>query len=143
LTAVPGTNPPEPSQPGQAANDFFGPAVGEQLASLMHKLGPTDVQIGSVVSLGYGIDDERDMVDYNTHVAPRVFIPNHVTAVAVESSSPEWKLGYLKEWDAIGVPRASRPGLLWPVDPNDCLRPLVFDPRDARWAKQEGEDESR
>jgi hypothetical protein len=137
---VPGTNPPVPSQPGQAANGCFGPAVGQHLESLMQSLGPTDVEIGSVVSLGFGINGERDIVDYNTHIAPKVFIPNHVTAVAVESSSPEWKAGYLKVQDAMGIPEASRPELLWLIDPNDYLRPLVFNPSDARWAKPERDD---
>jgi len=138
---VAGTNPPQPSQPGQDAQGCFGPAVGAHLASLMEMLGPTDVEIGSVVSLGFGINGERDIVDYNTHVAPRVFIPNHVTAVAVESSSLEWKVGYRKQQDAMGIPQASRPELWWLVDPNDYLRPLVFDPSDPRWAKPHRHDD--
>jgi hypothetical protein len=132
---VPGTNPPQPSQPGQDARGCFGPTVGERLESLMAQLGPTDVEIGSVVSLGFGINGERDIVDYNSHVRPKVFIPNHVTAVAVESSSLEWKVGYLRQQDAMGIPRAQRPELLWLVDPNDYLRPIVFDPKDDRWKK--------
>jgi len=134
---VPGTTPPVPSQPGQDASGCFGPAVGHHLESLMRSLGPTDVEIGSVVSLGFGINGERDIVDYNTHIAPKVFIPNHVTAVAAESSSLEWKVGYLMVQNAMSIPAASRPELLWLVDPNDYLRPLVFDPSDARWAKRE------
>jgi len=74
-------------------------------------------------------------VDDNGHLAPKVFIPNHVTAVAVESSSLEWKFGYLAEQNAMSVPEAKRPELLWLVDPNDYLRPLVFDPKDERWRK--------
>jgi hypothetical protein len=136
---VPGTNPPVPSQPGQDAKGCFGAAVGQQLESRMHALGPTDVEIGSVVSLGYGINGERDIVDYNTHVAPKVFIPNHVTAVAAESSSLEWKVGYLMQQNAMSIPSGSRPELLWLVDPNDYLRPLVFDPSDARWEKPGGD----
>jgi hypothetical protein len=132
---VPGTNPPVPSQPGQAANGCFGPAVGQKLESLMEQFGPTDLEIGSVVSLGYGINGERDIVDYNAHVAPKVFIPNHLTAVAVESSSLEWKVAYRMEQATMGVPDSSRPELLWLVDPNDYLRPIVFDPSDPRWAK--------
>jgi hypothetical protein len=136
---VPGTTPPQPSQPGQAANGCFGPAVGQHLAQIMESLRPTDVEIGSVVSLGFGINGERDIVDYNTHVAPKVFIPNHVTAVAAESSSLEWKVGYEKVQNAMGIPEASRPELMWLVDPNDYLRPLVFDPKDARWRKPDGD----
>jgi hypothetical protein len=90
---------------------------------------------GVVVSLGFGINGERDIVDYKSHVAPKVFIPNHVTAVAVESSSLEWKVGYLKVQNAMGVPDANRPDLLWLVDPNDYLRAIVFDPADPRWDK--------
>jgi hypothetical protein len=132
---VPGTSPPVPSQAGQGANGCFGPAVGQQLEKLMQEFGPTDVEIGSVVSLGFGINGERDIVDYNTHIAPKVFIPNHLTAVAAESSSLEWKVGYRMEQAAMGIPDSSKPELLWLVDPNDYLRPIVFDPSDARWAK--------
>ena len=132
--APPGT----PSQPGQDANGCFGRAVGQRLAEVMESLRPTDVQIGSVVSLGFGINGERDIVDYNTHIAPKVFIPDHTTAVAVESSSLEWKVGYLRVQDAMGIARDQRPQLMWLVDPNDYLRPLVFDPRDDRWRKGDG-----
>ena len=138
--ALPNNLPPPappntPSQPGQNALGCFGPAVGQQLANIMESLRPTDVEIGSVVSLGFGINGERDIVTYNQHIAPKVFIPNHVTAVAVESSSLEWKVGYEKVQDAMSVPQDQRPDLRWLVDPNDYLRPLVFDPRDARWKK--------
>jgi hypothetical protein len=142
--ALPNNLPPPappntPSQPGQAANGCFGPAVGQKLAEVMESLRPTDVEIGSVVSLGFGINGERDIVTYNQHIAPKVFIPNHVTAVAVESSSLEWKVGYLKVEDAMGIPENQRPELIWLVDPNDYLRPLVFDPRDDRWRKRDGD----
>jgi hypothetical protein len=137
---VAGSNPPVPSQPGQQANGCFGPAVGQKLASLMQAMGPTDLEIGSVVSLGYGINGERDIVDYNTHIAPKVFIPNHLTAVAAESSSLEWKVGYRMEQATMGIPQSERPDLMWLVDPNDYLRPLVFDPSDPRWAKPQQDD---
>jgi hypothetical protein len=132
---VQGSNPPVPSQRGQDVNGCFGPAVGEQVGRLMESLGPTDVEIGSVVSLGFGINGERDIVDYNTHVAPKVFIPNHVTAVAVESSSLEWRDAYIRQQNAMGIPMDKRPQLIWLVDPLDYLRPIVFDPSDARWKK--------
>ena len=76
------------------------------------------------------------MVTNNQHIAPKVFVPNHVTAVAAESSSLEWRDGYLKVQNAMGIPPAQRPELRWLVDPIDYLRPLVFDPRDARWKKE-------
>jgi hypothetical protein len=132
---VAGSNPPKASQPGQDANGCFGPDIGRRVARVMEQLGPTDVEIGSVVSLGFNINGERDIVDYISHVKPKVFIPNHVTAVAVESSSLEWRDGFLRQQNAMDIPLASRPELIWLVDPNDYLRPLVFDPKDARWQK--------
>jgi hypothetical protein len=144
--ALPNNLPPPappntPSQPGQDANGCFGPAVGQRLAQVMESLQPTDLEIGSVVSLGFGINGERDIVSYNQHIAPKVFIPNHVTAVAVESSSLEWKIGYLKVQDAMGIPADQRPELIWLVDPNDYLRPLVFAPKDRRWRKEANDQE--
>jgi len=130
-----------PSQPGQDTQGCFGPEVGQHLAQVMGELGPTDLEIGSVVSLGFGINGERDIVTYNQAIAPKVFIPNHTTAVAVESSSLEWKVGYLRVQDAMSVPLDQRPELMWLVDPNDYLRPLVFDPRDDRWRKRGGHHE--
>ena len=132
---IAGTNPPQPSQPGQDAKGCFGPEVGQKLRNLMSFLGPTDVELGSVVSLGFGINGERDIVDYNSSVAPKIFIPNHVTAVAVESSSLEWKVGYRMQQNAMGIPAEDRPELYWIVDPNDYLRPIVFDVDDPRWDK--------
>jgi hypothetical protein len=133
---IAGTTPPVASQPGQDTKGCFGPAVGRQVANVMESLRPTDVEIGSVVSLGFGTNGERDIVTYNQHIAPKVFIPNHVTAVALESSSLEWKVGYEKIQDAMAIPESQRPQLLWLVDPNDYLRPLVFNPSDDRWKKE-------
>jgi hypothetical protein len=133
--ALPNNNPTTglPFEPGQAANGCFpgvtvnGKSVGGNLASIMDGLGPVNVELGSVVSLGFSQNGERDIVSYLQHVRPRYFIPNHVTAVAVEGSSLEWKVGYAQAMTAAGVPPASQPQLLWIVDPNDYLRPISFD----------------
>ncbi len=150
--AADGGTPWEPPQsttgcfPGVTVN---GMTVGANLASIMDNLGHVDVEIGSVVSLGYNQNGERDIVSYIAHVKPKVFIPNHVTAVAVEGSSLEWKVGF---YDALrapsgfstsspngatysAIPEANWPEVDWIVDPNDYLRPLVFTPSDKRWAK--------
>jgi hypothetical protein len=102
----------------------------------MDNLGPVNVQLGSVVSLGFSQNGERDVVDYIQHVRPRYFIPNHVTAVANEGSSLEWKVGFNDALKAKNIPQDSQPQILWIVDPNDYLRPIVFDldhPNDTRF----------
>ena len=113
---------------------------GPQLFDIMDALPPTDVEFGSVVSLGFTTNGERDIVLYNLHIAPKLFVPGHMTAVAVESSSLEWKVGYAKQLDAMSIPASQRPEVRWMVDPNDYLRPLVFDPADKRWAKNGNKD---
>jgi hypothetical protein len=61
---------------------------------------------------------------------PRFFIPNHVTAVAVEGSSLEWKAGFYDALRAASVPQDTWPETSWLVDPNDYLRPIVFELKD-------------
>jgi hypothetical protein len=56
-----------------------------------------------------------------------------MTDVALPSSSLEWKVSYLRTLDAMEIPRNQRPEIRWVVDPNDYLRPLVYDPRNPRW----------
>ncbi len=136
--ALPNNNPAtgQPYEPGQSTNGCFpgvivrGKTVGANLASIMDSLGPVNVELGSVVSLGYNQNGERDIVTYIEHVRPRFFIPNHVTAVAAEGSSLEWKVGFIDALNAAGVPQDSWPQILWIVDPNDYLRPVVFDLKD-------------
>jgi hypothetical protein len=130
---VAGTNPPVPAEPPQDIHGCFpgvtvkGQTVGANLASIMESLAPVDVEIGSVVSLGYNQNGERDVVSYIQHVKPRYFIPNHLTAVAAEGSSLEWKVGFYDALHAANVSQAAWPIVWWLVDPNDYLRPLVFD----------------
>jgi hypothetical protein len=136
--ALPNNNPATglPFEPGQDAKGCFpgvmvnGKTVGANLASIMDRLDPVDVELGSVVSLGYNQNGERDIITYIEHVKPRYFIPNHVTAVAVEGSSLEWKVGYMDALKAANLPATMWPQLLWLVDPNDYLKPLVFELKD-------------
>lgn len=150
-----------PNEPPQDTRGCFAPTVqvngktvGANLAAIMDNLGQVDVQLGSVVSLGFNQNGERDIVSYIAHVKPRVFIPGHVTAVAVEGSSLEWKVGFFAALrapsgfstsSALGatysqIPQANWPEVVWLVDPNDYLRPLVYTPSDERWEKDKDKD---
>jgi hypothetical protein len=132
--ALPNNNPATglPFEPGQDVKGCFpgvtvnGKTVGANLAAIMDGLGPVDVELGSVVSLGYSQNGERDIVTYIEHLRPRFFVPNHVTAVAVEGSSLEWKVGFYDALRAANVPQNTWPDTAWLVDPNDYLRPIVF-----------------
>lgn len=121
----------QPFEPPQDVHGCFpgvtvnGKSVGDNLASIMASFRPVDVEIGSVVSLGFNQNGERDIVSYIQQVQPAVFIPNHVTAVAVEGSSLEWKVGFFQALHARGVSPDSFQ-IDWIVDPNDYMRPIVF-----------------
>jgi len=113
------------------------------LFELMDRLPKTDVELGSIVSLGYPTNGVRDIVLYNQHIQPKIFIPGHQTDVAVPSSSLEFKVSFLRTESAMGIRAEQRPELRWTVDPNDYLQPLVYDPSRSRWRDTGGRTAGR
>jgi hypothetical protein len=122
---------------GCSIDRCWGPEVGQHLADIMRALPQTDVELGSVVSLGFPVNGVRDVVLYNEALLPKVYIPIHQTNAALPSSSPEFKISYLQQLKQMvpPFPEALRPEARWMIDPNDYLRPLVYDPNDDRWKK--------
>ena len=108
------------------------PAVGAHLFAIMESLPETDIEFGSIVSAGFATNGTRDPVMYQQHIKPQIYVPLHMTNVAALSSSLEFKLTYLQTLDAENA--AYRPEVRWMVDPNDYLRPMVYDSDDSRWA---------
>jgi len=108
-------------------------AVGQHLFDVMDSLPRTDVEIGSIVSLGFRNNGERDAVMYNQHLRSKVYFPAHVTNATNPSSAPEWRLGWYAQNDAMGIPESLRPEPRWQVDPLDYLQPQVYSPGDPRW----------
>jgi L-ascorbate metabolism protein UlaG (beta-lactamase superfamily) len=107
------------------------PAVGAQLFSIMEQLPQTNIEFGSIVSLGFTTNGERDAILYQQHIKPQIYVPLHMTDVAAVGSSLEWKKTYLESVVAADI--AVRPELRWLVDPDDYLRPMSYDPDDRRW----------
>jgi hypothetical protein len=99
----------------------------------MDSLPQTDVELGSIVSLGVGTNGVRDPILYQQHIRPQVYIPIHQTDATPISSSLRYKNAYLQAVVAANVP--VRPESRWMVDPDDFVRPMVFDPKDDRWKK--------
>jgi len=114
--------------------------VGANLFKIMDSLPPTDVEFGSITTLGLATNAVRDPLLYTQHVRPKVFVPGHMTDVQLVSSSLQSKKAFVLTQDAAegsseipgGV--VYRPELRWQVDPNDLANPMVFDPDDARWS---------
>lgn len=109
------------------------PAIGAKLFTIMDSLPQTDVELGSIVSLGVGTNGVRDPILYQQHIQPQVYIPIHETDATPISSSLRYKIAYQTAVLAANVP--VRPEARWMVDPDDFVRPMVYDPKDDRWEK--------
>ena len=83
------------------------------------------------------MDPDGTVVFYNEAILPKVYIPIHQTNAALPTSSLEFKVSYLKQLNQMVPPFAPelRPEARWMVDPDDYVKPLVYDPKDARWTK--------
>jgi hypothetical protein len=114
------------------------PTVGAKLFAIMDSLPQTDVELGSIVSLGVGTNGVRDPILYQQHIRPQVYIPIHETDATPISSSLRYKNAYLQVVVAANV--AVRPESRWMVDPDDFVRPMVYDPDDDRWRKSDDDD---
>ena len=100
-------------------------------------LPETDVEFGSFVSLGYAVNGMRDPIENSATLKPKVYVPIHQTNAALPTSSLYFKVAYLKQLEQMipALTPAQRPEPRWMVDPDDYLKPMVYDPKDARWSK--------
>ena len=121
----------------------WGPRVAKQVEAQIRALPPTDLEFGSMVSLGYRVNGMRDPIQYGAALHPKVYIPIHQTNAALPTSSLYFKIAYLKQLDQMkpALTPSERPEARWMVDPDDYLKPMVYDPKDSRWAKAREHDE--
>ena len=71
------------------------PAIGAKLFAIMDSLPQTDVELGSIVTLGVNTNGVRDPILYQQHIRPLVYIPIHETDATPISSSLRYKKAYL------------------------------------------------
>jgi hypothetical protein len=143
----PGLTSPALGSPYNAGVSPTGnPLVGAHLFSIMDSLPPTDIEFGSVTTLGLSTNAVRDPLLYTQHVRPKIYVPGHMTDVQLVSSSLQSRKAFiLTEEAAAGSPEIPggvvyKPELRWLVDPNDLARPMVFDPDDPRWFSPEKDE---
>ena len=112
--------------------------IGASLFALMDTLPPTDVLFGSIVSLGAGNNQQRDIIRVKQHLKPKVYYPGHVDAVAQPGSALYHKINWRETATNMGWPQSEWPEFRLQIDPNDFMVPQVFDPGDARWRAGNG-----
>jgi len=122
------TNPATP-----AATLDLARKIGAGLYALMDSLPGTDVFLGSIVSLGAGNNQQRDIIKVIQHLKPKVYYPGHLTDVAQAGSALYHKINWRETAFAMGFPQSEWPEFRLLVDPNDFLAPQVFNPSDRRW----------
>ena len=109
--------------------------IGAGLFSIMDNLPHADVLMGSIVSLGAGNNQQRDIIQYIQHLKPKVYYPGHLTDVAQAGSALYHKISWRETAQNMGFPQSEWPEFRLLVDPNDFLVPQVFTPDDERWSK--------
>jgi glyoxylase-like metal-dependent hydrolase (beta-lactamase superfamily II) len=111
--------------------------VSANVRNAIASLSPTDVEFGSFVSLGFATTGMRDPIQNSATLKPKVYVPIHQTNAAQPTSSLYFKVAYLKQLDQMQPPLTpeQRPEYRWMVDPDDYLKPMVYDPKDERWKK--------
>ena len=108
-------------------------AIGNGLYRLMDTLPATDVLLGSIVSLGAANNQQRDIIQVDQHLKPKVYIPGHLTDVAQPGSAIYHKISWRETALNMGWPQSEWPEFRLLVDPNDFFVPQVWSPGDPRW----------
>ena len=116
----------------QATKDLAA-AIGASLYTLMDTLPPTDVLLGSIVSLGASANQQRDIVLVQQHLKPKVYIPGHITDVAQKGSGIYHMISWRETALAMGFPQSQWPEFRLLLDPIDFLLPVTWTPGDTRW----------
>jgi hypothetical protein len=119
---------------------FPAEGISANVRRAIRSLPETDVEFGSFVSLGYQTTGMRDPIENTALLKPKIWVPIHQTNAALPTSSLWFKIAYQKQLDQMSPPLKpeERPEYRWLVDPNDYLKPMVFDPKDDRWRKKHG-----
>jgi hypothetical protein len=107
--------------------------IGAGLYALMDTLPPSDVLLGSIVSLGAANNQQRDIIMVQEHITPKFYIPGHLTDVAQKGSG----IYHMQSWRQtalnMGFPQSQWPEFRLLSDPKDFMVPQTWIPGDARW----------
>ncbi|HET6983437.1 MAG TPA: hypothetical protein VFI53_14940 [Myxococcaceae bacterium] len=134
-------------QPPACWDDLY-PAehISERVKARIAALSETDLEFGSFVSLGYAVNGMRDPIENSAVLKPKVYVPIHQTNAALPTSSLYFKVAYQAQLEQMipALTPEQRPEARWMVDPDDYLKPMVYDPSDSRWRKRnQGHDGAR
>ncbi len=118
-------------------HDTSGPnkEVAPQVYDALRRLPATSVEVASVQGFGQITNGGRDFRLVVEAVRPKELVPgHHDNWLPGLSTRGELYRPYVVE-ELNRIPARNRPVLHWVQDPEDYLRPLVWDVRDPQWAR--------
>lgn len=117
---------------------FPNEGVSANVRNAIASLPETDIEFGSFVSLGYRATGMRDPIENTALLKPKIWVPIHQTNAALPTSSLWFKIAYLQQLEQMAgfLTPDQKPEYRWMVDPDDYLKPMVYDPKDVRWKKR-------
>src|SRR4051812_15644691 len=98
-----------------------------------HRLWPTSVQANAILGFDAPLNGWLDPALYVKELQPKVMVPLHHDLVYTYDTSRGFEQQFKAQEDAVGIPAAQQPRLDWLTDPEDYLRPLVYDPAAPFW----------
>src|SRR4051794_13243109 len=98
-----------------------------------HQLWPTSVQANAILGFDAPLNGWLDPALYVKELQPKVMVPLHHDLVYTYETSRGFEQQFKAQEDAVGIPAAQQPRLDWLTDPEDYLRPLVYDPAAPFW----------
>ena len=117
-------------------NDTSGPLWAQHAdvyGLFRHRLWPTSVQANAILGFDAPLNGWLDPALYVKEIQPKVMVPLHHDLVFTYDTSRAFPPQFIQQEDYVGIPAAQRPRLDWVTDPEDYLKPLVFDPAAALW----------
>lgn len=117
-------------------HDSGGPLKEQapQLIPLLAGLPKTDVEFGSLVSLGEANNGVRDVAMYIDLIKPKIFVGGHTDNFNI-GASMFYQQALERQFEIISMPVDERPELRTMHDPYSYVQPslLTFDYRDEAW----------
>jgi hypothetical protein len=98
-----------------------------------HRLWPTSVEANAILGFDAPLNGWLDPALYVKYLQPKVMLPLHHDLFFPYGTSRTFRGQFATEEAAVGIPAAERPRLEWLYDPEDYLRPLVYDPSSPFW----------
>jgi len=117
-------------------NDTSGPlwvAHPDVYQLFRHRLWPTSVLANAILGFDAPLNGWLDPALYVKYMQPKVMIPLHHDLVFTYDTSRAFPEQFKAQENAVGIPAAEQPRLDWVTDPEDYLRPLVYDPAASQW----------